>query len=103
MSGVGSYGPEVMSGVGSYGPGVPQRPSVPERVVVNTRAILLSSKNGVPIRDFNRDYRKLLGEQIISIAFGNPAAVQIWIYCFHSEVVKSNLNSLYLNWLYYDS
>ena len=35
---------------------------VPKDVKVNTRAVLLSSKNGVGLKRFNRDYKTLLGE-----------------------------------------
>lgn len=34
---------------------------VSDEVKVNTRAVLLSSKNGVALKRFNRDYKKLLG------------------------------------------
>ena len=34
---------------------------VPKEVKVNTRAVLLSSKKGVALRRFNRDYKNLLG------------------------------------------
>lgn len=36
--------------------------SVPNEVKVNTRAVLLSSKNGVSLKRFNKDYKSLLGE-----------------------------------------
>lgn len=34
---------------------------VPSEVRVNTRAVLLSSKNGVSLKQFGKDYKKLLG------------------------------------------
>ena len=38
--------------------------SVPKAVVVNTRAVLLSSKHGVLLKNFKRDYIKLVGKSV---------------------------------------
>jgi hypothetical protein len=44
--------------ISSSSPGVL---TVPDEVKRNTRSVLLSSKNGVALKRFNRDYKSLLG------------------------------------------
>lgn len=51
---------------------------VPKEVKVNTRAVLLSSKNGVALRRFNRDYKNLLGmASSYLVALGHQCSV-LW-------------------------
>ena len=40
----------------------PPQPSVPKDVLVNTRAVLLSSRHGVLLGKFKGDYKKLVGK-----------------------------------------
>lgn len=45
----------------------PPSTEVPNEVKVNTRAVLLSSKGGVGLKRFNRDYKTLVGESQVGM------------------------------------